>query len=97
MKSKIGGLINYLDVSIEGFETKFQALFVKVDLRWGAMESMPSRGKTKVRPKGSGELKRLACSINYDGRGSNGGSDRSHQDGGVLLLDQFSLKSSHGT
>lgn len=85
---RISGFSKFLGVSFDGFEDRTMQLFSDIEKKWrtGAVKETKKGGsKTST---GSRELKRLQCSINYDGRkeagkGNGGGVE------GVNLLSFY--------
>lgn len=71
---RINGFSKFLGVSFDGFEDKTMQLFTEIEEKWknGASEEV-KKGGTKV-SKGVRELRRLQCSVNYEGR--NKGRER---------------------
>ncbi|KAG5528718.1 hypothetical protein RHGRI_029397 [Rhododendron griersonianum] len=69
---RISGFSKFLGVSYDGFEDRTMRLFLDIEEKWrkGAVK-VTKKGGSKVN-SGARELKRLECSINYDGRKKEG-------------------------
>lgn len=78
-------LANFGGVSFDGFEDRTMKLFTDIEEKWRKVAVFETkRGGNRV-SKGKRELKRLQCSINYEGRKKDG--ERCSEDvEGVNLL-----------
>lgn len=65
---RINGFSKFLGVSYDGFEDRTMQLFKGIEDRWRKDSvTKAKKGGSKAK-KGARELKRLQCSVNYEGR-----------------------------
>jgi len=62
-----------LGISCEGYEEQFMAILTAIE---ASRSQKGSTSNSKLLDRGTRELKRLACSINYDSKGGSSGCGR---------------------